>query len=781
MRNRIGILFLGLLCVSAMSAQMYDWRSHLAYGQSQHIEISPEEIYVQSGAALYSVNRHSDDIATYSKQNGLNGSAIATITYSFDNRCLVIIYEDGLVDFMYDDGRIIPMTDLQQKEMTISKKANSATMDGDTLFVAMPFGIMVLDVSKRQVTDTYYIGADGSETNVMGVALTSDSIFAISETCLYAIARSDNRMDYTYWHRANLPQGTTYAGIGVCDNQLYALQGDVLAKRVQGAWQTVTDQQTFIRMTAHDGRLYVYPAMSGYYEVKATGLDYYSTTDQVWDVFASGTEIWLALGNKGAMRIDKGETQLFHVDGPVVNIPYRLKIANRHLYVVPGQRWATEAGRDANIMIYDMDNDNWKNISAEQIGQQSSEYIFDLMNVAVDPFDPEHFYVTSYGKGLLECRGTDVVNHFTKTNSVLETAGPGPYELNYVRTDGALFDAEGNLWFINTDSPAKTSNDVHIATQAQLAQASRTGQGQWYKMSLIQQSGEAAFLETPGEMFIDNRNPNWKWIPILLKTTGLVLLDDGGTPQKASDDIVIYRNIFKDQDGNTVKPEYIYTVAQDKEGALWVALENGLITIPATVDFRASNACERIKIPRNDGTNLADYLLNTEKINTIAVDGANRKWVGTVASGLYLLSPDGLETVEHFTTDNSPLLSDEILSIAIDPISGKVFIGTGKGLMSYQSDASSPFEDYSDAYAYPNPVRPDYEGIITITGLMDETAVHIVDNAGNLVCQTRSNGGVAVWDGKTPDGRRVAPGVYSVLCNESSDNKHAVIKILVMR
>ena len=193
-----------------------------------------------------------------------------------------------------------------------------------------------------------------------------------------------------------------------------------------------------------------------------------------------------------------------------------------------------------------------------------------------------------------------------------------------------------------------------------------------------------------------------------------------------------------------------------------------------------SNACERIKIPRNDGTNLADYLLNGEQVNAIAVDGSNRKWIGTESSGLYLMSEDGVETVEHFTTDNSPLLSDKILYISINPATGVVWVGTDAGLMSYQSDASDPMPDFSSAYAYPNPVREDYQGVITITGLMDETVVNILDSGGNLVCETRSNGGIAVWDGRNGAGKHVASGTYTALCNEP-DGKHTVVKILVMR
>ena len=240
------------------------------------------------------------------------------------------------------------------------------------------------------------------------------------------------------------------------------------------------------------------------------------------------------------------------------------------------------------------------------------------------------------------------------------------------------------------------------------------------------------------------------------------------------------RKEFYDQDNIQLMPANIYCLVQDKNNDIWIGTPAGIIIIPSTVDFFTSNECYRVKIPRNDGTNLADYLLGTEQINCIAVDGANRKWIGTANSGLYLMSEDGLTTEAHFTTDNSLLPSNNILSIAIHPINGEVFVGTGEGIASYRSDASEGQDDYSQAYAFPNPVRPDYAGSIAITGLMENSIVNIVDEGGNLICKTRSNGGTAVWDGKNQQGQKASSGIYTALCN-ASDGSHTVVKIMIMK
>jgi ligand-binding sensor domain-containing protein len=212
---------------------------------------------------------------------------------------------------------------------------------------------------------------------------------------------------------------------------------------------------------------------------------------------------------------------------------------------------------------------------------------------------------------------------------------------------------------------------------------------------------------------------------------------------------------------------------------MWIGTGTGILIIPAEVDFMNSNACHRIIIPRNDGTGLGDYLLGSEQVNCMVIDGGNRMWIGTENSGIYLIEDDTI-TVAHFTTDNSLLPSNTIQSMAIMPTTGELFIGTAKGIASYRSDASAPQEDLTNAYAFPNPVRPNYQGVITIAGLMENTAVNIIDESGNLVCKTRSYGGTAVWDGRIQNGRLATSGVYTALCNEPT-GKHTVVKILVIR
>ena len=306
-----------------------------------------------------------------------------------------------------------------------------------------------------------------------------------------------------------------------------------------------------------------------------------------------------------------------------------------------------------------------------------------------------------------------------------------------------------------------------------------TEEGTFYlDSSLVAQNGDSLHFVTPGEILVDRRSSQRKWMINQRVSPGIILLDDGGTPIRSSDDRCLMRSSFVDQNGKPLSPDPIYCLAQDHKNRIWVGTQAGVLLIPATTDFFTSNACQRIIIPRNDGTGLGDYLLANEQINCMAVDGGDRMWIGTANSGLYLIEDDTI-TVAHFTEYNSLLPSNVIQSIAIMPTTGEVFVGTDKGIASYRSDASESRSDFSGAYAYPNPVRPDYDGMISITGLMENTVVNIVDESGNLVCKTRSHGGTAVWDGKSADGHRASAGVYTALCN--ADGGHTVVKILVIR
>ena len=419
-------------------------------------------------------------------------------------------------------------------------------------------------------------------------------------------------------------------------------------------------------------------------------------------------------------------------------------------------------------MIYD-ENGSWNNIYSSEIQKKTGYTVTDFMNVAVDPTDAKHFFVTSYGTGLYEFRNDVFVNWYNQLNSKLETIVPAdPYR--YIRLDGAVFDKLGNLFLTNTGAASA--------------------------IKILQSDGmikltypDLATKPTLGKILISNQNPNQKWVLSVRSQPGVFIFDDNATLKDQSDDKTVFLSKFTypelDKSGNTIYtsqyPGYIYSIAQDKNGVVWVGTDMGpFLFNNISKVFNTDYTCSRVKIPRSDSTNLADYLLVNEKIKAIVIDGANRKWLGTETSGVYLMSGNGQQTIQHFTTTNSPLLSNNILSIAINPVTGEVFFGTDQGLISYQSDANEAGVTFGNVYAYPNPVRQGYTGVITITGLVENTQVKITDINGNLVCETVSNGSLAIWNGKDVRGRKVNTGIYLAICANADGTQSTITKILVI-
>jgi len=269
----------------------------------------------------------------------------------------------------------------------------------------------------------------------------------------------------------------------------------------------------------------------------------------------------------------------------------------------------------------------------------------------------------------------------------------------------------------------------------------------------------------------------FKWV-ILPRGFGLFILDDKNTLDPNDDS---YKTMLvKDNDGNVISN--IYSIAEDLDGNIWVGTDQGpAIYYNANKIFDEDPRAFRVIIPRNDGTGLGDYLLKSEIITSIAVDGANRKWLGTFSSGAYLLSPDGSKKLANYNEDNSPLYSNSVVSLAIDDKTGEVWFGTAKGVVSVRGDAISGVEEFKNVYTFPNPVRSNFTGNVTITGLMRDSRIKITDVSGNLVYETVSDGGQATWNLKTYNGQRVSTGVYIVFCASSDGTASFVTKMLVIK
>ena len=741
---------------------MHQWNIHSAFADINAIAVTRDKVFALSNHSLFAVDKQSEEMVYYNRLTGLNGAVISTIGYNPTLNLLLVCYENGHLDIINSQDEVYNIPDLYLKQTTYSKIVNSIYMHEHTAYLAMDFGIIELDMKRREIKDTYIIGQDAKEVNVKHITIMGDRIYAVSPQLLYSALLSDPLSDYAYWQTQALPTGKEVSAFCAYDELLYMVRDSVLCSYRDSKWQKHTTSYKVNGLCPTDQHLFILPKNQAGVAIAETDLSLQMTDmGMITDIVQDGSSYWWASVSDELVR--GADRQAFRPDGPINNTAYRMRFFGDRLYVVPGGRWATQNETPGEIMFYE--NGTWVNVSNEKINEACDATILDLMNVAQDPNDKDHYFVTSYGSGMLEMYGEDVIKLYTPSNSALVSAAPNAPN-RYTRTDGAMFDDKGYLWVLNTE----VENNILIMD----AQGNKLATYSLYSNSV------RVPLYTPGEIIVDRRNPQWKWIPQCRYNTGLLLLQDNGTPINPKDDKVTYHNEWFDQNGKPVIPEFIYSMAQDHDNTIWVGTNAGLFLIPATIDFTTSNRCERVIISRNDGTQLGDYLLDNEQINYIVVDGANRKWIATATSGVFLLSPNGEETIEHFTTENSPLSSNNVLSIAILESTGEVFFGTSQGLVSYMSDAIEPAKNFSDIYAYPNPVHPNYHGVVTIRGLMANTEVRIVDASGNLVTTIQGNGGEAVWDMTNAQGSRVASGIYTALCNTQDGAAHSTVKIMVM-
>jgi hypothetical protein len=387
------------------------------------------------------------------------------------------------------------------------------------------------------------------------------------------------------------------------------------------------------------------------------------------------------------------------------------------------------------------------------------------MWVVEDSKDPETYYVGTFNAvGLIQYKNQQEVRRFTTANSPI-TNYYG-YRISYIG-----FDYYDNFWLVQENGPdidnirvishTKLQEDAPSNDDWQIVNAG-TNASRWSVVCMLKQNPLVAVARG-----------YWSTNMTLFKTSNT--------------STIIGQNIttYIDQDNKTLSFSHICAMAEDQRGRLWVGTNNGVfeITDPTSVTSDVVTV-NHLKVPRNDGTGLADYLLDALTVSGIAVDNSNRKWLSTTTDGVYLVSEDGDEILEHYTTSNSILPSDCVYSVACDPNSSSVFFATASGVVEYNSTSAPASDNLDNVYAFPNPVRPDYSGWITVTGLMDNTLVKITDAAGNLVYQGRSEGGIITWDGCNFNGERVKTGVYFVFASNGtssdSSSESCVTKIMVI-
>jgi ligand-binding sensor domain-containing protein len=470
-------------------------------------------------------------------------------------------------------------------------------------------------------------------------------------------------------------------------------------------------------------------------------------------VMDAQNRIWIADQKHGLVKVGTQDERIVP-EGPTDNAIFSLVVNGQDLWVASGGRDNAWNNTWMEPKFQVNKKGTWKAFDSRSF--PVSNNFKDIVCIAADPKNPEHVFAGSWGGGVLEFNSGKFVKRFDNLNSSLQTAIPNSPEAPYVRIGGMDFDSKGNLWITNSE----------VGKNVSVYQAD----GSWKAFEL---SGVANKYSI-GKILVTKNDDKWVVVP---RGHGLYVLRSNGTESKGLDVVARFVN---SQGPFDYEMNDVFSMAEDRNGEIWIGTSGGV----AVYSNPQKIWTESFLFATRPGVNLRDSLfhplLEKETVTAIAIDAANRKWLGTKNSGVFLVSEDGETEIKHFSTGNSPLPNNEITDIAINQTSGEVFIGTASGLISYMGEAIEGNVEFKDVYVYPNPVRETYDGPIVVKGLVDDTDVRITDISGNLVAKITSLGGQAIWDGNNLNGNRCKTGVYLVFMTNQSGDQTNVAKLLLI-
>lgn len=748
------------------------WRTHFPYQKVTGVVALNEEVYAATPYSLFKYNKGDNSIERIDKVSGLNDVGVSKIAYYEPYQIMIIAYKNTNIDILQKDGSVRNIPDIKNKEILGDKTINNILLGDGVAYLSCGFGIIVLDLEKYEIKDTWYIGPNGSYLNVQDLTVNDTAFFAATVNGIYyANVNSPNLADFNEWHKeTGLPKPEAFF------NQIEAFSGKVIANYKDSGW----DGDTLYIFDGSSWQHFLPGNSDRHHELRVVGNNLLLTQRfniavfdknlnevlKIWNPVGENfyplscdfknNEYWIGSSVLGLIKAkDNGYGgEIIEPNGPGTKSVYDLDAAGKSVWDASGghaSNWSKLYMKDG---VFSFIDGKW---STHNKGNTPAfDTITDFVCVKIDPQNTNVAYVGTWGDGLLKFEDNQLVEVFDKTNSTLQ-----PWvNANYLTLISGLdYDSEGNLWVANSGSPDLLSVMKRDGT--------------WLSFTLP--AGLSGI--DIDKMMVDNYDQKW----ILKRSNGyIIVFNDNNTLEDQTDDRA--KVLGSTAGSGNIVGSKVYSMAADLEGDVWVGSDKGISVFynPQAIFEQGENFdAQQILVPRNDGTGLADYLLETETVTAIAVDGGNNKWIGTERAGVFFLSPDGLVEKAHFTAENSPLLSDNIIDIAIDG-DGEVFIGTDKGIISYRGEATPGKPVNENVYAFPNPVKPGYTGPIAIKGLVNNADVKITDSYGNVVYTTHAEGGQAVWNGKNIDGRRAASGVYVVFIVDDTGEEKAVTKILLI-
>ena len=759
-------LILNILITISLYAQVSvgDWRHHFAFSNVIQITENSNEIIAGCNNGIFTYNKFDNSINKLTKVNGLSDIGISALDYYEDKDILFVGYSNGNIDIIIDK-KIFNIPAIKNKNISAAKVINNVVFKEDFALLSCGFGIIKLDLVNLEIADTYYIGENASLIEVFKIIFDENYFYVATSTGLYtAEINNPNLSDYNNWNKIeDIPNyNSKFTDILFFQDELYTLfynensNRKTLYKKTNGLW-SVFKQQLNSKSTVYAGTEHLIittPKEILIYNqngLNIRNIEHYNDQDVNINSNISYIDndgnFWI--GDKYLALVLEDINYAYSIikpNGPSSNDVLRIESSGDIIVATQGGFASTGVNNWNPGTSYIFAENTWTNIV--------NSSAWDYFEIAINPNNQSNFFIGSWGHGIIEYKETEFVEVYNEENSTLQSIFPGA---NYIRIGGLSFDNQNNLWSFNSakDRPVNVKKP----------------DGTWQSFSF----GGLVKSKHASDLIITQDDIIW----VQFKSTdGIFIFNPNNTLDNTDDDE--YKKLYPtDAAGNTIGQE-LYSIAEDLDGNIWIGSNEGVAVYNNPQNFNEDDFyINKVKITGElNDTFVTGYLLENELVRAIEVDGGNRKWFGTQNSGVYLMSEDCTKELLHFTTENSPLPSNTIYTIAVNNATGEVFFGTKAGIISYRGNATAGSDEFEDVYVFPNPVRNDYYGEISITGLVENVNIKITDITGNIVFETTALGGQATWDGNNFSGQRVQTGVYLVFCSNEDGTKTHVTKLL---